>query len=128
MLDISPEVVCFIIEKTRQFHVKEDVVIPEEPGNPSGDWAQQVLADHADDPSYQEVMLSVEDLPPERQLILLALMWLGRGDYDISEWDNALADANDSPPEHVGLYLLAHPLAASYLEEGLAQHGYDCEI
>ena len=32
------------------------MVIPEEPANPSGDWARQVLADHADDLTWQEIL------------------------------------------------------------------------
>jgi len=40
MLDLNPEIVCIIIAKAREFHAKEEVVIPEEPANPSGDWAR----------------------------------------------------------------------------------------
>jgi hypothetical protein len=29
MLNINPETVCFIISKAREFHAKEEVVIPE---------------------------------------------------------------------------------------------------
>ena len=47
MLNINPETVCFIIQRARQFHVKEQVVIPEIPNSPADDWALQMLADHA---------------------------------------------------------------------------------
>ena len=56
MLDLNPEMVCIIIAKAREFHAKEEVVVPEEPANPSGDWARQVLADHADDLTWQEIL------------------------------------------------------------------------
>ena len=49
MIDLNPETVCFIIERAREFHAKEQVSIPEAPTSPSDDWARQVLADHLDD-------------------------------------------------------------------------------
>jgi hypothetical protein len=69
------------------------------------------------------------DLEPDQQADLVALMWLGRGDYLLSEWNSAVADAADSMVDITdpGAYLLAHPLVAEYLLEGLTQHGASCE-
>lgn len=100
MLDLNPETVCRIIDKAHEFHAKEQVVIPEEPANPSGDWARQVLADHADDPTYRELKSMIEDLEPDQQVSLVALMWLGRGDFDESEWNDALAQARELDRAH----------------------------
>lgn len=127
MLDLNPETVCRIIDKAHEFHAKEEVVIPEEPENPSGDWARQVLADHADDPTYRELKSMIEDLEPDQQVALVALMWVGRGDFDESEWSDALAQARESWTEHTADYLIATPLVADYLDEGLAALGYSCE-
>ena len=46
MLELNPEIVCFLIDKSHEFHAKEQAVIPEEPNSPAEDWARQVLADH----------------------------------------------------------------------------------
>lgn len=127
MLDLNPETVCRIIDKAHEFHAKEQVVIPEEPANPSGDWARQVLADHVGDPTYRELKTIIEDLEPDQQVSLVALMWVGRGDFDESEWSDALAQARDSWTEHAADYVIATPLVADYLEEGLAALGYSCE-
>jgi hypothetical protein len=127
MLDLNPETVCRIIDRAHEFHAKEQVVIPEEPANPSGDWARQVLANHAEDPTYRELKTMIEDLEPDQQVSLVALMWLGRGDYDESEWSDALAQARDGWTEHTADYVIATPLVADYLEEGLAALGYSCE-
>jgi hypothetical protein len=126
MLDVNPEIVCAIIDKAREFHAQEAVVIPEEPPNASGDWAAQVLAEHAGDQTYQEVKGTVDDLEPDQQTNLVALMWVGRGDYDAEEWESALAQARDLWTPHTAEYLLATPLVADYLEEGLVQLGYSC--
>ena len=126
MLNIDHSALCFIIDKARQFHAKEAVVFPEDPGNPSGDWAQQILADHQDDPAYQEAVDRITELPLDEQLELVALMWTGRGDFDIDDWELALEEAEQAPDD-IANYLLAHPMLSDYLAEGMAQHDLSCE-
>jgi len=127
MLEINPETVCFIISKAREFHAKEQVTFPNEPTGPGDNAALQVLADHADDPSYQEISNTVEDLEPDQQVQLVALMWLGRGDFEVEEWESALEQAGDSWNPRTADYLAATPLVADYLEEGLSLLDYSCE-
>lgn len=127
MLDLNPDIVCAVIAAGREFQAKEAVVIPEREFGPSDDWALQVLADHAGDLSYQEAKAVIDDLEPDQQVSLMVLMWIGRGDYDIEEWDDAAEAARDELTERTADYLLATPLVADYLEEALAQFGYDCE-
>jgi len=86
-----------------------------------------VLADHVDDATYQEFRATVNDLEPDQQHQLVALLWLGRGDYDIAEWDEALAEARRSWTKRTADYLIAHPLLADHLEDALEQLGYSCE-
>lgn len=127
MLDINPETVCFLASKLREFQVKEEVTIPEVPGSPTDDWARQVLADHLDDYCYQELVATVRDLEPLQQTHLVALMWVGRGDFELEEWDEALQLARNEWTPRTGDYLSATPMAADYLEEGLALFGYSCQ-
>lgn len=127
MLELNPETVCFLITKAKEFHAKEEVVIPEVPLSPSEDWARQVLADHLDDPVFQEFTATVDDLEPDQQEALVALMWVGRGDYDKEQWDTACSDARSRRTPRTAEYLLATPLVAAYLEEGLVLLGYGCE-
>ncbi|MBY4674981.1 DUF3775 domain-containing protein [Marinobacterium arenosum] len=127
MLNLNSETVCLLIEKAREFHAKEEVVIPEEPDSPAEDWARQTLADHSSDLTYQEVKSLIDDLEPDQQLELVALMWLGRGDYELSDWQSILKDAEDSHSEYIAEYLLAKPLLASYLDEALNQMGISCQ-
>ncbi len=127
MLNLNPETVCALITKAREFHVKEEVVIPDEPDSPAEDWARQVLADHRGDLTYLDAKSIVDDLELDQQITLIALLWLGRGDYELSEWEDALADAEAVHSEEVAEYLLAKPLLSNYLEEALSLHGYSCE-
>lgn len=126
MLDVNPETVCWAIAQIRAFQAKEAVVIPEASSGPSEDWALQVLADHRDDLTYREFTSVVSELEPIQQANLVALMWLGRGDYLAIEWDAALREARESWTPRTADYLIATPLACDYLEEGLASLGYTC--
>lgn len=127
MLEINPETVCLIIARAREFHAKEQVVLPDEPFNPGDDWALQTLADHLDDLTYREVIDAIEDLEPDQQAQLVALMWLGRGDFDVEEWDAAVVQALEQANDRTAEYLLATPLVADFLEEGLDLLGYACD-
>lgn len=127
MLAVSPETVCFIISKAHEFHAKEEVVIPEVPDSPADDWGRQVLADHVDDYSYQEMLYAINDLEPDQAYEFVALMWLGRGDYDVEEWEGAVRDAQDFWDGQTVSNMIATPLLADYLSEGLDLLGYRCE-
>jgi hypothetical protein len=127
MLDLNPETVCFLIAKARVFHSKEEVVLPDPVDSPADDWGRQVLADHGDDSVFQEFKSTVDDLEPDQQQALVALMWLGRGEFDAEEWDDALEEARNSWTRDTAEYLIAHPQLADHLLEGLDLLGYSCE-
>ena len=52
-LEISPESVCFVIIKAREFDVKDAVSEPDPGSNPTDDNITAVLEDHKDDPVIQ---------------------------------------------------------------------------
>jgi len=54
-LTISPEKVCFIIMKAREFDAKDEVSEPDPGSNPSDDKDAAVLEDHSDDPVVEEL-------------------------------------------------------------------------
>ena len=126
MLELNPDIVCFLIDKSHEFHAKEQAVIPEEPNSPGEDWARQVLADQTGDMTYHELRATVNDLEPDQQVVLVALMWLGRGDFELAEWEDALAEARRGWNGRTAQYLIATPLVADYLSEGLSLHGQGC--
>ena len=124
---LNPETVGYIINMAREFHAQEQVSIPEEPLSATSDWAMQVLAAHHDDPTYNELKNMINELEPDQQVQLTALMWLGRGDYSASEWSEALQQSGDSWNENTADYLIGKPLLSNYLQEGLALLGYSSD-
>ena len=126
MLHIPLESLCYIISKARELQAKEDVVIPDTPASPSDDWALQVLADHSGDYTLAELADAVGEMNQRQRAELVALMWVGRGDYDIEDWESAVDDAIGDHSVRAAQYLLSHPMVSDYLEEGLIAHGYSC--
>lgn len=124
MLDLNPDIVRFIIDKAHEFHSKEGVVFPQDTSDQSDDWAMQVLANHAGDLTFQELRGAIRELEPDQQVSLVTLMWIGRGDYDIDDWEEARGEAEDRWNSRTAEYLIATPLLADYLEEGLSLLGY----
>jgi len=125
-LEISPEKVCFVIFKAREFHAKVEVVEPDPGSNPSDEDVRVVLEDYADDATYAELREFIDDLSQDEAVQLVALTWLGRGDYDLSEWGAAVAEANRNREKNAANYLIGTPQLADYLEDGLAAFGESC--
>jgi hypothetical protein len=69
----------------------------------------------------------MESLNDDETLDLVALTWIGRGDYTRADWREAREQANEIPLADRPRYLLGTPLLGDYLEEGLAELGHSCE-
>lgn len=61
----------------------------------------------------------ISDLNVDEAAELVALAWLGRGDYDASEWQDAVAEARARSNRRTAKYLLGMPMLGNWLEEGL---------
>jgi len=127
MLTIAPERVCFLIIKAREFDAKMEPEVPEPGDNPVDDEDREILFDYPDDPTVEEIRGFLEQLNEDESVELLALLWLGEGDYDADEWEEALAEARDNPDERRTEAFLSVPLLGDFLEQGLAELGYSCE-
>ena len=129
-LAISPEKVCFVIFKAREFDAKDEVTEPDVGSNPSDDKMISVLEDHGDDPVVEELTSFISSLSEDEQIDLVALAWLGRDDNTIEDWPalrEEAARAHVSRAEQTASYLLGMPLLADYLEEGFSLFGQSCE-
>jgi hypothetical protein len=72
-LTISPEKVCFIVIKAREFDAKDAVTEPDPASNPSDDRDAAVLEDHRDDPVVEEITGFINALSEDEQIDLVAL-------------------------------------------------------
>ena len=122
MLTINPDKVCYVIAKAREIDVK---VAPEELSDDSDDM-ERILEDYGDDATYQELKEFLAIQSDEDLIELLALTWIGRGEYSKDEWRDVLKEIRDVREKHTVEYLLGTPLLADYLEEGLNQFEISC--
>lgn len=126
-LQVNPDNVCQLIQLARDFHAQDSVVVEEEPESLTDDLVFNALEQHGEDPIVAEFRNIIADLDRGQQVQVVTLMWVGRGDYDLVEWDDAIADADGQWTEYTADYLLAHPLLADQLNEGLEMLGHHCE-
>jgi Protein of unknown function (DUF3775) len=126
-LSISPEKVCFIVVKAREFDVKDVVTDPDDGSNPTDDAMISVLEDNPDDPVLQELTAFIGALTEDEQIDLVALTWLGRGDGDIGDWEALRAEAARAHNNRTASYLLGMPQLADFLEDALSDFGRSCD-
>src|SRR5271169_4350648 len=129
-LAISPDKVCFVIIKAREFDVKDVVTEPDPGSNPSDDKMIAVLEDHDDDAVVEELTTFISSMSEDEQIDLVALAWLGRDDNKLEDWAalrEEAARAHSTRTTHTANYLLGMPLVSDYLEEALSLFGQSCE-
>jgi len=126
-LSISPEKAFYILVKAREFDAKVAPADSDGGSNPADDLNVEVLEDRSDDPTAEELMTALESLNEDEQLDLIALVWIGRGDFTLDEWPQARRQAEEMTHKHIPQYLVQTPLVSDYLDEGLAQVGYSLE-
>jgi len=124
MLTTPLEQLAYIIEKAREFDAQTAPVDSESGSNPSDDNGVAILEAGADNPAWQELAAALDALDDDQRIEILALTWLGRGDFDRGKWRDALAQARQIHDVAETQYLLGTPLLADYVEGAIAALGY----
>jgi hypothetical protein len=124
-LMISAEKVAFLIEKAREFDVKEAASDPDSGSNGADDDMVDVLEDNGQDPVVREITGFIRAMTEDEQVDLVALMRLGRGDGTLDEWDDLRTEAAEQRNGRTASYLLGEPMLGDLLAEGMAAFGID---
>ncbi len=90
-LNLSPEFLRNLILQLRALMAQEEEVSPDSGSNPSDDEGAATLQETPDNLLRAGLETEIEDLEPDQQAELVALMWIGRGDMEPEEWEEALA-------------------------------------
>ena len=122
-LAISSDKVAFIIEKAREFDVKEGASDPDSGSNGVDDDMIDVLQDNGRDPVMRELTSFINALTEDEQIDLVTLMRVGRGDGTIEEWDELRREAAEGRNGGSASYLLGEPMLGDLLADGLDQFG-----
>jgi hypothetical protein len=128
------ETYCRLILRARELEAQVPAQDPDEdPDNVDDlddegqDQSLSVLSDELNTGVEEEMRATLDDLADDQLAETLALAWVGRGTFDASEWEDAMAEANDTDPESTIDELMDMPLLASYIEAGLAAFDFSCE-
>jgi hypothetical protein len=129
-LTIAPDTVRLIIEKARTVSaaVNEDYEDGAEHEIELDDDAHDthhhdgLAEEETEDQTAQELRQIIRELNVDEAAELIALTWIGRGDYEPAEFAEAVSEArqrNYRPTR----YLLGMPMLGDWLEEGLEAIG-----
>jgi hypothetical protein len=122
-LQIEPQKVGWLILKARAFDAKVAPSI--DAADASDDDEAELLDNRANDPDAAEIVGFVRGLNEDEEIDLIALAWVGRGTYDIEDWQEARRTAREERSSRTERYLLGMPMLADYLAEGLEAFGLD---
>lgn len=126
-IEIDPATVYFIVLKAREYDEKDELGEPDPDEDPAEEAITRGMRYYNDDPGAQEIKDAIDSLNDDHQAELVAMMWIGRGDYTAGDWAEATRTARERHTGPTADYLLGEPMLGDYLEEGLAQLGYSIE-
>lgn len=75
------------------------------------------------DLTAEELRALINDLNVDEAAELIALAWIGRGDFVADEWQEALAEARQRGHKKTAKYLMGMPMLGDWLEDGLEALG-----
>lgn len=120
-LGVDRETLAFIVLKARAYDELTPNDDPEDGSDAVDDRFVEALEDSSDNPVGRELRAAITDLNIDAQTSLVALMWMGRGDYP--SWREAYRAARRRAEAPTWRYLMGEPLLGDYLEDGAEQIG-----
>jgi hypothetical protein len=110
----------------REIDMKGETGDSESGSNPFDDGGADVLTGSVDDATEAEVRDVLAGLNDDERFDLVALTWIGRGDFEAEDWASAVRTAREREALSTADYLLGIPNLADLLDEGLASIGRSC--
>lgn len=78
-----------------------------------------LIEEEADNFTEAEFRELIGDLNVDEAAELIALAWIGRGDYEVGEWSEIVAEARQRGNRQIASYLLGMPMLGDWLDAGL---------
>ncbi len=125
-LGISLEAVAAIVDHARALQGQEETGT--EPTGEDENSEAALLEENPDDLTEESLRAFIAELNEDEQASLIALAWIGRGDYGPEEWDEARALAAErNEGRDTAEYLLQMDNLGDLLAEGVATFGFSVE-
>jgi hypothetical protein len=126
-LNIGSDKVFYIVTKAREYDAKVAPVEPDPGSNPTDSGEREILEDYADDPTAAELREAIDDLNEDEVTDLIAMVWLGRGDFGKGDWAAARRLARERHRQKSADYLMGTPTLGDLIEEGFTRLGHSFE-
>jgi hypothetical protein len=120
-MNLSSEQIADFVDHARAYDASEGQTDPDTGSNAADDGMTDVLQDDPENLEAQDIAGFVDALNDEARAELVALVWVGRGDFEAADWREAVAAARDrldSGP--TSAYLLGIPNVGDLVGEGYA--------
>jgi hypothetical protein len=125
-LGISLEAVAAIVDHARALQGQEETGT--EPTGEDENSEAALLEENPDDLTEGSLRAFIGEMNEDEQASLIALAWIGRGDYGPDEWDEARALAAErNEGRDTAEYLLQMDNLGDLLAEGVAAFGLSIE-
>ncbi len=124
MFNLNNEIIWGIISKAKEIGMEDSRYIEGDPSSPETPDFKEILAEDKEDLTNLELKNAINELEPDQQKELVALLFIGRGDYDKDQWRDAIREAGNIPQRRRTEYLVSNPLFADYLQEALSKFGF----
>ncbi len=125
-LGISLETVATVVDHARALQGKEEGERAQLSEDDDSEAA--LLQQDPGDMTEEALHEFINGLNDDERAALIALAWTGRGDYDASEWEDALRLARErNEGRDTAEYLLSMEMLGDLLAEGVATFGLSIE-
>ena len=126
MPEISIDKVCFVVVRSRELF-SEDESAEFDASDSLDDETGSALTGPAAPTVRRELRAFIEGFDIDEQNALVALAWIGRGDFEPADWRAAIRQARARRETNTADYLLGMPLLPDYIEDALSAFDRSCQ-
>ena len=127
-LSINPATIRMLVQKARSANAAtqdtfedghEDNIEFDAATLTEGHHHEGLAEEESEDLSEEELTELIDDFNVDEAAELVAIAWIGRGDYDAGDFLDTVEEARNRAFGPTSKYLLGMPMLADYLEAGL---------
>jgi len=119
-MEISVEKVLELVEHLRLLDSKDGDAEFDSGEDSYESGSGHLFEDIAEDGTADQIRGVIDGLNVDEQAELVALVWIGRGDFEPEEWPAAIRRAHERAVRKTSKYLMGIPNVGDLLEEGIA--------
>lgn len=124
-LGVSLETVATVVDLARALQGKEET--DPEQATEDANSESALLQETPDDMTEDSLRQFIDELNEDEQASLVALAWVGRGDYGAEDWEEARSLAAERNQSDTATYLMEMEMLGDLLAEGVAAFGLSIE-